>query len=178
MIGLVAWDTVLIAGIVSVMAPVALVIGNGYVAHRGKQEEWNRQDIVAEHAQVVADRADQAAIAAHQAAVQAHAVAVTAAAQADRSAAVIDTIHTLVNSNLTAALQGQLLALQGQLALSHSLAAEGGRAGEWAAAAIPALHDQVTELTAQVADRAEAQKIVDDRGLIAAAADLPSGDPM
>lgn len=103
-----------------------------------KEQNWKREDEVAEKAAAVADTL----IVSNE----------RAARSAEQANGKLDVIHTLVNSNMTAAMEAQLVALQGQLVMMNRLAEiEDPTVDE--AAAIKAVVSQIAELTASLRDR-------------------------
>lgn len=126
-----------------------------------KQEDWARQDKVAEQAERAAalllERQDAVAAQAAEAA----SLLLDANERVAETAAVtngkLDVIHTLVNSNMTAAMQAELDATVRELAMMHEVIdmkrAAGAEPSVAALAAVEATATKIDELQVTLADR-------------------------
>jgi len=131
-------STILAIVITSILGPCVLMLLTGHQRSKEKQEDWRREDIVAEKAAEAA----KLLLAENK----------KVAASAKEASGKLDAIHILVNSNMTAAMEAQLVALQGQLVVMNRLAKiEDPTVNEQAA--INAVEKQIAELTATVRDR-------------------------
>lgn len=124
------WQVILLALIGISSAPLMAMITQSY-RRAERQEDYRREDEVAERVRIVSDRAEDVSQKVDRTAsdlVQANrsvasTVAETAAQMRHSSNQFntkLDVIHTLVNSTLTAALQGELTAFIGLLALMRN----------------------------------------------------------
>lgn len=126
--------TIILALVVSVVAPLVLLLGTNHAARRLKQQDWDREDIVAERA--------------------AAAMALLATGN-ELASKKLDVIHTLVNSDMTRALEGQLAALEAQriLLLDDDTSDR--------TAAVESVAEQIEALKTTLADRAEQTALAD-----------------
>jgi hypothetical protein len=129
-------QTVVVALIVSIIAPVVLSYLNGRQRKADKLENWAREDQVAARVLEVANRA--------------------ATAQA-QNASVLQDIHTLVNSDMTAARQAELTTTR-LLILALKRIVDPDTATE---EAIIGAEKRATELEQILADRLVAQRKVE-----------------
>jgi hypothetical protein len=127
----VAVTVIVVALIVGMAGPFAVAHLTGKQRLAEKREDWRRQDEVA--ARLLAANA--------------------------KTDVKLDTIHTLVNSNLTAAMQSELNALTALVVNLRAASGEGDPVKD--KAEIAHLEERIVELTAQLADRHQAQDIVE-----------------
>lgn len=151
-------DPSLTIAIVALLGVIISPLVAGRIAHKAKEEEWERQDIVAARAeQVAAQAAEAAALLLEQ-----NKVVAAATAQVDDR---LQQIHVLVNSNLTAAHQAEYDAVNRELAANRRYARLAKKAGEKVPVdvvdAIKRGEMRVKELGALLNDRAKQTEIAD-----------------
>lgn len=144
-------QVLLLAVVISVIAPLVLSWMTNRNIRSMKQLDWNRQDAVAEQVKLAA----------------------TALIESNRNAEVnslkvqgqLTAIHTLVNSNLTASLQGELNSTIRELAGLREIVVLTKAAGRDAAAetlaAIALADSKIAELQTTLIDRKHQQTVVD-----------------
>ncbi len=150
-------DAVLIAlvggcvTIASVGTPVVISVITNAAARKSKQQDWDRQDRVAEKAEQVVKQAEEAA----RLLKATNESIVTAATATNDKLTCLEVgqkqIHTLVNSNLTSALSGELVALKGQLIYLRRLVERESNAED--VCEVDSLVAQIAELETALADR-------------------------
>lgn len=144
-------EVILVALIVSLIAPTVLAIISGRQRREEKREDWRREDAVAAKALIAAKKAADVLEANNR----------TAAVLAKNSHIItnekLDVIHALVNSNMTAALQAELDSYVSQVLLLKEIAelksANGVRPSIDSDIAIKLLENKIAELTATLKDR-------------------------
>ena len=160
--------TILVAIIVSFVSPVVLALVNAWLHRKDKEQEaeqrraekqqdWDRQDAVAEQAEKAAalllDENRKVAIA------------------AARQGAQLKQIHTLVNSNLDASKRAELVALEGQATVLKRLmdvnAAAGKAPTDDDLAELDAVKLAAEKLRSELAERVEKGKVADAERIVA-----------
>lgn len=126
--------TVILALVVSVIAPLVLALVSNRHARKMKEQDWAREDIVAERA----ERATKLLAAGNEVLKKQN-----------------DVIHTLVNNQMTKAYKAQLAALEANLILLRDAV------GPERTAAIGSVSDQIAVLKGTLKDRAEQTAIAD-----------------
>lgn len=172
-----AVSAALIAGLSAFLSPVALVFLNNRSRRQEKEEDYARQDDVAEKAattaarllesqRVLVEKATEATAVADEAArvlrINTAKAAEAAKATSDKLVEVANTanvIHTLVNSTLTAAKQAEYNATASKLASLQAVAAMRKQfsltVDEGAVVEIEDTKKMLTQLGADLADRAK-----------------------
>lgn len=135
-------ETIVVALIVSLVAPLVLAVVTGWQRRGEKREDWARQDKVADR---VADVAKTATVAAE-----------TAAKAQESNAATLKDIHALVNSDMTAARTAELVATRLLVVALRKLTPDAATDE-----AIDTAEHRVDELEAILADRLVAQRLVE-----------------
>jgi hypothetical protein len=156
-------SVVIVALIVAVGAIIQIHV-NGQQRSRDKQEDWERQDIVANR---LTARQDAIAAQAREAASLLVANNRVVAETAAQTQGQLTVIHDLVNSTMTEAKQSELVALRGQLVLMGRVMALNEEQGitptDEDRAALDAIDARVAEVQAIVDDRVHQQQIIDDK---------------
>ena len=121
-------NTLLIAmliPILGVVSPLLIARQINRAAHNAKQEDWERQDVVAERAEAVARQAAEAAALVierqHQLDEKTDEVARQVASSTNVTNTQLEKIHGLVNSQMTQAIRSELGATKDTLALMSEL---------------------------------------------------------
>ena len=121
-------NTLLIAlliPILGVVSPLLIARQINKAAHDSKQDDWDRQDIVAERAEAVAKQAAEAASLVierqHELDVKTDEVARRVEMSTNMTNTQLEKIHGLVNSQMTQALRSELAATKDTLALMSEL---------------------------------------------------------
>lgn len=163
------YEAVVVAAIVALPAtvtPLLLAAISGRAAARAKQQDYDRQDVVA--AQLIARQdlvTEQARQTARTLLASNDRIAVVARETADRLGGKLEQIHTLVNSNLTAEMNGRLIATKGQLAGLREVVElkrlAGHKPTEDALEAIIAIEKVIGELETTLAERASQTLVAD-----------------
>lgn len=130
-------DTIIVALVVSLIAPLILLIGSSLIRMSVRKKDYERQDKVAAKALSVATRATSKATETQTqlAAQAAEAVGLLMAfneralQQYDEANRKLDGIHTLVNTDYTALMEKQLIALKAQRVLLRRFLARDLRDG-------------------------------------------------
>jgi hypothetical protein len=138
----------------SVTAPLIVVHLTGRQRHREKEQDYARQDAVADEAArqqgAVREQAEEAA----RLLVENNRLV---AEQGEVVTGKLDVIHTLVNSNMTAAMQSERDAIGRELAMMKEVIALREAAGQEptqeALAALRSTESRIMELDANLADR-------------------------
>jgi hypothetical protein len=148
-------DTIVVAMLVSVIAPVIAGVVTSLLHRSEKREDWRRQDEVADRAIEAADLLREATVLA----------AAETNGRLDTITGVVDEVHVLVNNNMTEALKSELAALiQGRLALREVAALKqsaGLEADPETAIAIAAATDRIAEVAAELRDRTASEEAAD-----------------
>jgi hypothetical protein len=131
-------ETLLVALVVSVIAPLVLAYVTSRARRAEKQQDWERQDLVEKRVAQVAKESAAMATAIQQ--------------RFDHVDEVNDETHKLVNSRLTLALEGQLDGLLGQAVLMR---AEPNIVLPGARAALRSVEARIDSLQETLMDRAE-----------------------
>jgi len=130
---------------------------------KAKQEDYARQDVVAARAEAASNRvrevAEQAATAAQLLLEHDEEQSLLARLNAAEVSGRLSQIHTLVNSNMTAAMESEMVAIKAQHAMMARFALIVGNTDEGDASVMLALERRISELGAQLKDRAAATKI-------------------
>jgi hypothetical protein len=147
-------EVILVAVIVSVIAPTVLGLMTNHQRRAEKREDWARQDAVA----------DKAAEAATLLLAENKRVAATA----EKTNEKLDVIHILVNSNMTAAMQAELDATRRDLVSLREVARLNREAGREtspeAAAVIAETAQRIDKLDAELRDRLKQTRVADQEG--------------
>jgi uncharacterized membrane-anchored protein YhcB (DUF1043 family) len=152
-------ETIIVALIVAVLAPLIL----GYLTNRARRaeklEDWARQDVVAEkieeQAQLLLERD---AVTAKLLEDNNQLVADTASATQDQ----LQVIHGLVNSDMTRIIEEKLAGLKRELIMMRLLAGD-LKVGSEAAAAIEAMESQISDVSEMLGDRLAKAAELDDQ---------------
>ena len=145
----------LIVGVTGVLTPAVLAYLSGRQRRADKQEDWARQDAVAE----------QAASAALLLLAANERVAKAAASTNDK----LDVIHTLVNSNMTAAMQAELTAVEAQHAVLLEVIAlkeASGASAVESRSTMRSLEGRIGELRATLTDRLEQTRVANLQAVV------------
>jgi len=164
-------ETVLVALVVSVIAPSVLAWLTGRQRQADKAQDWAREDAVAAQAakaaKLLLDRQEADARKREEAAALLLEANERVARTAETTNTKLDVIHTLVNSNMTAAMQSELDSTVRELAALKEIialkAAAGDKPSPEALAAITYTEAKIGELTATLNDRQEAAAVVADQ---------------
>lgn len=129
-------DVIIVALIVSLVAPILLAFITNRENRLTKKEQWAREDAVAAKAQQVVQTLKENTTVVNTK---------------------LDTIHTLVNSNMTAAMQSELAATRRELVLMKEvLALKGETPSEAALKEIARTEKDIKELVMAIEDRTKA----------------------
>lgn len=170
--GWIAISSILTAAIVAAGAYMTTWL-NGRMLREGKAQDYERQDAVArqaaEAARLLAERQDAAAAKAAEAAELLLASNKRVELQTTHASKVVNNkleqIHVLVNSTMTKQMSDHYVSLRQQLTLMHEVVtmnmAAGRKPSVEALEAIAAIERRITELGAQLDDRAKATEIAD-----------------
>lgn len=148
------WVAVVVAAGAAVSTLLTALL-TGRQIRAGKEQDWARQDLVA----AKAEEAARLLLAANER------VAEQTAQAAKVTGGKLDSIHELVNSNLSAQMEEAHAALSQQLVLMREVIAlhmaAGRKPSTDALQAIAVIERKVSELGAQLADRAKVTEIAD-----------------
>jgi hypothetical protein len=158
-------EVILVAVIVSVIAPTVLGLLTNHQRRIEKREDWARQDQVAAEAR---RQQDEVAAQAQEAASLLLAQNAKVAASTEATQQKLDVIHILVNSNMTAAMQAELDATRRDLVSLREVARLNEEAGRplstEARTAINETAARIAKLDADLSDRLKQTQIADKEG--------------
>jgi hypothetical protein len=168
-------ETIVVALVVSIISPTIVALLAGRQQRKAKEQDWAREDAVADKAVLVAKQASAAAqllLAAQETeAVARQEVARLAAENNAATASQLKQIHTLVNSDMTAARQSELNTfrqlIESQKAQVKLISGHNLEAPTDLLESIKANEERVQELRAVLADRLRQQEVVEAEQVIA-----------
>jgi hypothetical protein len=157
--------------IVAVAGPCLLAYLNGRQIRKGKEQDWERQDAVAdqaaEAAKLLADAQERTIKRTDEVARKVEESTLVTDAKLDDIQHLGEETHMLVNSNMTAAKQDRVDAMEAQLVSLNELTAMRQAVGQdpssRAIATTKTLEAKIADAKAEIDERLEAQRKLNDK---------------